>query len=146
LPDWAHELASTARVGRLGLLDERERPRVLPITFVLVGDSVWSAVDRKPKRVAAGDLARVRWLRTRPWATLLIDRYSDDWDQLAWLQLIGQVTVVDGAQPPEELIDRYPQYRRDPPTGPLLRLDVMRAVHWRAAGSDGSSAADALEG
>jgi PPOX class probable F420-dependent enzyme len=134
LPDWASELIASARVARLGLVDDVGRPRVLPVTFALVGDSVWSAVDEKPKRVAAAELARVRWLRERPQATLLVDRYSNDWSELAWVQLIGPVTVIDDAAPPAELIERYEPYRGDPPGGPLLRLDVERVVEWRASG------------
>jgi len=133
LPDWAQELITDARVGRLGLIDDSGRPRVLPVTFAVVAGAAWTAVDRKPKRVPGRDLARVRWLRARPEATLLADRYADDWSQLAWVQLVGRVAVLDGAEPPAELVAKYPQYRRDPPPGPVLRLDVERTVHWRAS-------------
>jgi len=132
LPDWAYELITTARAARLGLIDGSGRPRVLPVTYAVVGDSVWSAIDDKPKRVRGAELARVRWLRERPDATLLVDRYSDDWDELAWVQLIGRAAVLDDAPAPAELISRYPQYRDRPPAGPMVRLDVDRAVHWRA--------------
>jgi hypothetical protein len=64
LPRWARELVAGARVGRLGLLDEHDLPRVLPITFALWADAVWSAIDQKPKRAA--EPARVRRLRRRP--------------------------------------------------------------------------------
>ncbi len=37
LPDWARELLETERVGHLGLLDDDGRPRVLPVTFAVVG-------------------------------------------------------------------------------------------------------------
>jgi PPOX class probable F420-dependent enzyme len=134
LPDWAHELMATARVGRLGLIDGAGHPRVLPVTFALVEDSVWSAVDQKPKRVGGKELARVRWLRERPQATLLVDRYSDDWSELAWVQLVGHIDVLEGAAPPSELIAKYEPYREDPPAGPMLRLEVERTVHWRASG------------
>jgi PPOX class probable F420-dependent enzyme len=133
LPDWARELITAARVGRLGLTDDSGHPRVLPVTFALVGDAVWTAVDEKPKRIAGGKLARVRWLRASPQATLLVDRYSDDWSELAWVQLIGRVAVLHDVTPPPELIDRYEPYRRHPPAGPLLRLDVARVAHWRAS-------------
>lgn len=133
LPRWAQKLIEAAPVGRLGMVDDAGRPRVLPVTFAVAGDSVWSAVDEKPKRAAGGELARVRWLRARPEATLLVDRYSDDWSELAWVQLIGRVTVLEDAEPPPELIGRYEPYRRRPPPGPVLRLDIERAVHWRAS-------------
>jgi PPOX class probable F420-dependent enzyme len=121
-------------VARLGLIDDAGRPRVLPVTFALVGDdTVWSAVDHKPKRSPDTELARVRWLRRRPDATLLVDHYSDDWSQLAWVQLIGRVAILDDAEPPAELLEKYEPYQRQPPPGPLLRLDIERAVCWRAA-------------
>ncbi|HSI80215.1 MAG TPA: hypothetical protein VK919_06135 [Solirubrobacterales bacterium] len=102
------------------------------MTFAIAGEAVWSAVDQKPKSVRGRGLARVRWLRERPEATLLVDRYSDDWSELAWVQLIGRVGIVEGAAPPEELVSKYAQYRDAPPPGPLLRLDIERAVAWRA--------------
>jgi PPOX class probable F420-dependent enzyme len=132
LPTWAHQLVESARVARLGLIDDAARPRVLPVTFALVGDHVWSAVDQKPKRSPDAELARVRWLRRRPEATLLVDHYSDDWSQLAWVQLIGRVAILTDAEPPPELLAKYEPYRRQPPQGPLLRLDIERTVHWRA--------------
>jgi PPOX class probable F420-dependent enzyme len=129
-------MAASAHVARLGLIDDAGRPRVLPVTFALVGDQAWSAVDDKPKRSTGGELARVRWLRRRPEATLLVDHYADDWSQLAWVQLIGRVTIVADAEPPTELVAKYEPYRRRPPRGPLLRLDIERVVHWRAAAPD----------
>ena len=92
LPRWARELIASARVGRLGLLDEHDLPRVLPITFDLWEDAVWSAIDQKPKRAA--EPARVRRLRRRPVAALLVDRYDDDWARLAWVELRGTVSVL----------------------------------------------------
>jgi len=127
-------MIDTARVARLGLIDDAGRPRVLPVTFALVGDdTVWSAVDQKPKRSPGVELARVRWLRRRPEATLLVDHYSDKWSQLAWVQLIGRIAILDDADPPAELLAKYEPYRLQPPQGPLLRLDIERAVWWRAA-------------
>jgi PPOX class probable F420-dependent enzyme len=140
LPEWAQELVTEAPVGHLALLDGSGHPRALPVTFVVVGRSAWSAVDEKPKRVTGKDLARVRWLRRRPETTLLVDRYADDWAGLAWVQLIGRTAVIEGIDPPSELVAKYAQYRRRPPAGPLLRLEIERAVWWRAADAGGPSA------
>ena len=131
LPEWAGELLSAARVGRLALLDEHDLPRVLPVTFAVWEGAVWSAIDRKPKR--AGEPARVRRLRRRPEAALLVDRYDDDWSRLAWLELRGEVTIEPIGPALEALAGRYEQYRADPPPGPLLRLEVQEAVWWRAS-------------
>ena len=119
-------------MARLGLIDDTGRPRVLPVTFALVGDQAWTAVDQKPKRSPGTELARVRWLRRRPEATLLVDRYAEEWSRLAWVQLLGRVVILPDAETPAELVAKYEPYRRQPPQGPLLRLDVERTVYWRA--------------
>lgn len=136
LPSWAADLLAGARVGRLGFLDERARPRVLPVTFARAGEALYSAIDEKPKRSSAGELARVRYLRRRPYAALCVDRYDDDWSRLAWVQLLGSVEI---REPGDELLAmrelgaKYAPYRERPPGGPLLRLDAERALHWRAS-------------
>jgi PPOX class probable F420-dependent enzyme len=130
LPAWAAELVSSARVGRLALLDERDLPRVLPVTFAVWEGAVWSAIDRKRKRAA--EPARVRRLRRRPEAALLVDRYDDDWSQLAWVELRGTVTIQPVGPALAALAQKYDQYRVEPPPGPILRLEVADVVHWRA--------------
>lgn len=134
LSDWAADLLAGARVGRLALLDADDRPRVLPITFAVADEAVWSVIDNKPKRSA--EPARLRWLRRRPEVALCVDRYDDDWAELAWVQLLGRIDVLDldqAAAGLDALRSKYDQYRSDPPPGPVLRLAVERAVQWRAA-------------
>ena len=134
LPEWARELLATARVARLAYVDDGDRPRVLPVTFAVAAGAVWSAIDEKPKRAA--EPARVRYLERRPEAALLVDVYDDDWIRLAWVQLLGRVEVVPVESSPEAmeaLAAKYEPYAERVPPGPLLRLSVERALHWRAA-------------
>jgi hypothetical protein len=66
---------------------------------------------------------------------MTVDHYEEDWTRLAWVQLIGDVTVVPvvGNEPVlDTLASRYEPYRRQRPRGPLLRLSPQRVVHWRA--------------
>jgi PPOX class probable F420-dependent enzyme len=135
LVEWAKKLLVTARVGRLGLLDEEGAPRVLPVTFAVAEGRIWSAIDRKPKR--SGEPARLRFLRTDPRAALTVDRYSDDWEELAWVQVLGRVEIIevaDGAAGLAALTEKYGPYREEAPPGPLLRLEPQRCLWWRAAG------------
>jgi PPOX class probable F420-dependent enzyme len=135
LPGWASELVETARVARLAYLDGDGHPRVLPVTFAVTGDAIWSAIDEKPKRAA--EPARVEYLRRRPESALLVDEYNDDWSRLLWGQLMGRVDVLPASSAPEAmaaLAAKYADYARRPPPGPLLRLTVERALSWRAAG------------
>jgi PPOX class probable F420-dependent enzyme len=134
LPEWARDLLAAERVARLGYLDSDDRPRVLPVTFALWDGCVWSAIDEKPKRTP--EPARVRYLRRRPEAALLVDVYDDDWTRLAWVQLLGRVKaapVGSSADAMAALAEKYEQYAARTPPGPLLRLRVERALHWRAA-------------
>ena len=132
LPGWALDLLREARVARLGLIDEDDRPRVLPVTFALAGGAVWSAVDHKRKREPGAELARVRFLRRRPEAALTADRWDEDWPELAWVQVLGRVEVLgDGGDGADALVAKYPQYRERPPAGPFLRLEPARCLSWR---------------
>jgi PPOX class probable F420-dependent enzyme len=135
LEDWARELLYSARVARLGLLDDEDHPRVLPVTFALVEGCAWSAIDRKPKR-SGREPARLRFLRRRPDAALTVDRYDDDWSRLAWVQLLGEVSLHEVADAPAAMTalgEKYEPYRREPPPGPLLRLEPSRILAWRAS-------------
>jgi PPOX class probable F420-dependent enzyme len=116
---------------------------VLPVTFAVAGGRIWSAIDQKPKR--AKEPARLRFLRRDPRAALTVDRYSDDWEQLAWVQVLGRVEIVDvsdGAAGLEALRKKYEPYREQTPPGPLLSLEPQRYLWWRAEdleGRDGRS-------
>ena len=123
-------------MAHLAFADDDGHPRVLPVTFAVAAGAVWTAVDDKPKR--AREPARVRYLRRRPRAALCVDHYDDDWTQLAWVQLLGTVTVLDAGDRPaalDALAARYAPYRGAPPPGPLLRLEPARALWWRASGA-----------
>ena len=106
---------------------------MLPVTFAVADGRVWSAIDRKPKR--SEEPARLRFLRRDPRVALTVDRYSDDWEELAWVQVLGRVSVVavdQGREALAALTAKYDQYLSAPPPGPLLRLDAERALCWRA--------------
>ena len=131
----------TERVGRLGLLDEEGAPRVLPVTFAVAEGRIWSAIDQKPKR--SGEPARLRFLRRDPRAALTVDRYSDDWGELAWVQALGSVRILqlsEGEEGLTALTKKYEQYRAQAPPGPLLALQPERYLWWRAADPEGRGA------
>ena len=133
LPGWARAELKAGRVARLAYLDDTGQPRVLPVTYALAEGAIWTAIDRKPK---LRDIpARVRWLRREPRAGICVDVYDEDWSKLAWVQLIGEVEVLEleaGEAGLRALVDKYAPYEDEPPQGPLLRLEVERSMSWRA--------------
>jgi PPOX class probable F420-dependent enzyme len=121
-----------ARVGHLATTRPDGRPHVVPCCFVLVGNTVYSAVDAKPKSTLA--LQRLRNLAAHPAASLVVDHYDDDdWTQLWWVRLDGAARVLEkGAERDEALAAlaaKYPQYVDAPPPGAVVAVDV---AEWRA--------------
>jgi PPOX class probable F420-dependent enzyme len=123
-----------ARVARLATLDPDGRPHLVPIVFAVDGDTVYSAVDRKPKRSTT--LRRIENARARPDVTILVDHYEEDWSRLWWIRLRGRARVLDEGEERERalqlLAEKYPQYRSDPPVGPVLAVDVTETRAWAA--------------
>lgn len=129
LPGWAQQLLDEARVGHLGLLDQSGHPRVQPVTFARVGETLVSAIDDKPKRRTPARIAR---LQADPRATLTVDRYDDDWTRLAWVQVLAHATITPISDDALEALQaRYPAYATPPP-GPLIELRPLRVLCWRA--------------
>jgi PPOX class probable F420-dependent enzyme len=135
LDEWALDLLTRSRVARLGMLDSDGRPRVLPITFALAGGRIWTAIDAKPKR-RDRDPARLGFLRRHPDVAVTVDRYEDDWSQLAWVQVLGTARIHDAGEAGEALAAlaaKYEPYRDEPPPGPLIAIGPRRALAWRAS-------------
>ena len=127
-----------ARVARLATLDADGRPHVVPIVFALVGDTLYSAVDEKPKR--SRTLRRIENARERPDVTVLVDRYDEDWTQLWWVRIRGRARVLDDGDEAsaalEALVEKYEQYRDEPPGLPVLAIDIADWRIWLAGSPD----------
>jgi len=128
------ERVITARVARLATIDPDGRPHLVPIVFAVDGDTLYSAVDRKPKR--SQTLRRIENARVRPDVTILVDHYSEDWSALWWIRLRGRARVLDDGEERERALallqEKYPQYRSEPPDGPVLAVDITDVRSWSA--------------
>ena len=109
-------------------------PHVVPFTFAVDGDVVYTAVDAKPKSTT--NLKRLSNIRDNPRVAVLADHYEDDWSTLWWVRADGTATVVSDAEamerPVRMLAERYPQYVASPPGGPLIVIRVHRWTGWSA--------------
>jgi PPOX class probable F420-dependent enzyme len=134
----ARKRFASARVARLATVGSNGRPHLVPVTFALVGSTIWTVVDDvKPKR--AMSLQRLRNVQANPAVSVLVDHYEDeDWSALWWVRADGRGRVVSSVLPGEPgtgeareaLCARYPQYAARPPSGPGLAIFVERWVSW----------------
>jgi PPOX class probable F420-dependent enzyme len=126
--------ALAARVGRLATVSSDGRPHVVPICFVHDRNTLYSAVDRKPKR--SRRLRRLENVRANPSVEVIVDHYEDDWTRLWWVRFRGQGRILEqGAEYDRALsllAAKYEQYGRDPPPGPVLAIDLDDWVGWHA--------------
>jgi PPOX class probable F420-dependent enzyme len=126
------------RVGRLATAGKDGQPHVIPVCYARDGASFYVALDAKPKRVAPERLRRVRNLLENPHAALVIDHYSDDWGELAYVLVSGMALLLPPGAPEQIhavalLRDRYPQYRAMPiEQHPTIVLRAESVVSWGA--------------
>jgi len=132
-----------SRIARLATTDADGRPHLVPIVFALAGETLYSAVDAKPKR--SRTLRRIENARERSEVTVLVDRYDEDWSKLWWVRLRGRARVLDGGGEAEMALallrEKYAQYRNAPPGLPVLAIDLE---DWR--GWDAGSASQLAQG
>ena len=128
-----------ARVGHLATSDGTT-PSVVPVCFVLLGETVYQAIDAKPKSITPTRLRRVRNIRANPRAALLVDEYVEDWRRLWYVLLRGRARIVERGLEHQRAIvalrKKYPQYRTTvplPADAMLIAIDVRRLRHWRAS-------------
>jgi PPOX class probable F420-dependent enzyme len=138
---------ATARRAVLATIRPDGDPRLVPVCFVLseaaddLGRAlIYSPVDEKPK--ASSDpraLGRVKDLLVLPSATVLVDRWSEDWKHLGWVRLSGRARLLE-PEPQERaehalavamLRAKYPQYADHDLDGrPIIRIAIDRIQRW----------------
>ena len=87
------ERLKEARVARLATVRPDGSPHVVPIVFALDGDTLYTAVDEKPK--TSPRLQRLRNVAVDPRVEVVVDHYQEDWDNLWWVRLGGLARVIE---------------------------------------------------
>jgi PPOX class probable F420-dependent enzyme len=136
-----------ARRAILATTSPEGLPRLVPVCFVLAEGAdrqgrplVYSPIDEKSKRTDdPHKLARVRDLLVLPEATILVDRWDEDWSGLAWLRAYGTGELLE-PQPHEAeehasavaaLRAKYPQYEDQAiDARPIIRIALNRVLSW----------------
>ena len=140
IPDAAVAFVAAGRVGRLATADEEGRPHVVPVCYAFDGRRIYTAVDRKPKRRPARGLKRVLNVLANPNVALVVDDYSEDWSELAYVLVHGSAELLEDGEEraaAESLLrDKYPQYREllDPGCA-VIAITPTKTVAWGRAAS-----------
>lgn len=142
-----------ARRAVLATIAPDGRPRLVPICFVLdpARPVLYTPLDEKPKRTDdPRRLARVRDVLMDPRVSVLVDRWEEDWERLAWVRCHGTARLLEpgeagGAEAETEaeteasehdtviaaLRTKYPQYATHHlENRPLIRIEIERVTSW----------------
>lgn len=134
-PEECRRRLAGAPVARLASTGADGRPHLVPVTFALRDDVLIIGIDQKPKTTT--NLRRLRNIAENPRVAVLADHYEPDWTRLWWVRADGTAVVEHDGSGREaavaELVGRYPQYRRDPPRGPMIMITVDRWTGWAAS-------------
>lgn len=127
--------ATPARVARMATYDERGQIHLVPLTFVLDGDRLYSPSDAGPRRAK-----RLRNLEHDARVAVLIDVYEENWAQVWWVRLRGTGRVIAGGAEYEDaralLAQKYPQFHdvpREEAAGPIMAVDITDWSGWAYA-------------
>ena len=144
IEDRVKQFIEAHRVAHLATSDAAGNPSVIPICYIFDGAAFYSAIDDKPKRLVPNQLQRIRNIRANPRVALLIDDYSEDWSELAYVLIRGIAGIIepDGSSATEHaraiatLRVKYAQYRSMTiEQHPMIRIVPDRVHFWSAVPS-----------
>jgi PPOX class probable F420-dependent enzyme len=125
-----------ARVARVGTVDEQVCAHLVPIVFVIDGDTLYSATDAGSRPVK-----RLRNLEQHPRASVLVDVYDEDWSKVWWVRMLGRGRAIEDGPEWDHarrlLWEKYPQFERVLPpdaAGPVMAVDVQQWSGWAYSG------------
>jgi general stress protein 26 len=128
LPQGIKDFITAARVCRIATVRPNGEPHVIPVCPVFDGDST-VYVDIGPRSATAGSI------ESDPRVAVVIDEYSEDWNELKSVLLRCRAEPVDSAERDrawDRIREKFPQYEG---IGWEPRLTLaLRVYDWRQAG------------
>ena len=124
-----------ARVAHLATADANGQPHVIPICFVLDRNEFFSPIDEKPKKTSPRMLKRLRNINENPKVSLVVDRYEEDWRELAYVLVAGTAKIILRGKRHDRAVRllrrKYPQYGSMAlEQRPIIRISPARVVSW----------------
>ena len=143
-PIWSLMLVSveefilSLKVARLSTVTPSRVPHSVPICFALSGnDTIYTPIDSKPKKDISKPLERINNIANNDEVVVLFDKYSENWDELAYVMAKGKAKVVSDEQEnilaAKLLEDRYIQYRDQnylPRGATIIGIRVYDYISW----------------
>ena len=113
---------------------------LVPVCFVLLGGTIYQAIDAKPKGDAR-KLTRLKNIHDNPTAAFLVDHYQEDWRRLWYVLVRGTARILESPDPEHRraitaLRRKYRQYREELPLAAdavVIAIDVAGLSHWQAS-------------
>ncbi len=132
----------SSRVAHLATVDSKGNPHLVPIVFAADRKAIYFVVDYKTKKVRT--LRRLKNIRDSGKATLLVDRYSEDWPKLSYMMISCKPLILGEGKLLREkkkaallLKKKYVQYRREgyfPPNldrAIFVKLLPQKTLTWK---------------
>ncbi len=129
------EFLSTGRVAHLATIGARGHPLVVPICYAFEDADVYSSIDAKPKKIAPLLLERVRNIRENSYVSMVVDRYEEDWSQLAYVLIRGRAKILTRGPRHKKGVHllrmKYPQYQEMVlEERPIIHVALDHAKSW----------------
>ncbi|MGF7120176.1 TIGR03668 family PPOX class F420-dependent oxidoreductase [Rhodococcus sp. AG1013] len=125
-----------APIARMATVTEAGDPHVVPVVFAVLGETIYTAVDDKPKSTRR--LRRLANITATGRVSLIVDHYDHDWTRLWWVRVDGAARILsgdssEGRSAIDALVAKYPQYRSMRPAGPVVAIGDVRWRAWSAS-------------
>jgi PPOX class probable F420-dependent enzyme len=105
------ELIEKARVARLATVDSQSIPHLVPVVFVFDGSHFFIPIDEKRKKITKPTkLKRIRNIQQNPNVALLIDKYSEEWNKLAFVMIQGRALIANKSDEDVEVKNAYKMF------------------------------------
>jgi len=132
-----NDVINSHRIARMATADESGNLLVLPVCFAYDGCFIYSPIDKKPKRVSADKLKRVRSIINNPNISLVIDKYFENWNKLYYVIIIGSADVIYRGEEYNRalniLTEKYEQYRKmglENLGAPVIKIKPEKIISW----------------
>ena len=120
----------------MATVDEKSHPYVVPVVFVFHENLFFIPLDEKTKSVNPKKLKRVKNILKNSNATLLIDKYQNDWKKLFFLMVRGKASIIDRKN--SKIIDKvqkllilkYPQYKKIGLGNSCIKINPQKVTFW----------------